>query len=65
MVLGHVVAEAGGIRSGGNLQSFLVLLGLSDIISSLDVIENTEVSALLPLVPTATMAQGGKWVSGV
>jgi hypothetical protein len=44
MVLGNVVAvEAGGIRSGGKLQSFLVLLGLSDIISSLDVIENTEV----------------------
>src|SRR5215471_7002916 len=43
VVLGNMVAvEAGSIRSGGKLQPFLVLLSLSDIISSLDVIENTE-----------------------
>jgi len=37
-----VAVEAGSIHSGSKLQPFLVLLGLSDIISSLDVIENTE-----------------------
>jgi len=43
VVLGHMVAvEAGGIRSGGKLQPFLVLLGRPNIVSSLDVIENTE-----------------------
>jgi hypothetical protein len=43
VVLGYMVAvEASGIRSGGKLQPILVLLGLSDIVSSLDVIENTE-----------------------
>src|SRR6266545_3576008 len=43
VVLGNMVAvEAGGIRGGGKLQPFLVLLSLSDIVSSLDMIENTE-----------------------
>src|SRR5262249_2738050 len=43
VVLGHMVAiEASDIRGGGKLQPFLVLLGLPDIVSSLDVIENTE-----------------------
>jgi hypothetical protein len=43
MVLGNMVTvEAGDIRGGGKLQPFLVLLGLSDIVSSLDVIENTK-----------------------
>jgi hypothetical protein len=43
VVLGHMVAvEAGGICGGSKLQPFLVLLGLSDIISSLNVIENTK-----------------------
>ena len=43
VVLGHVIAvEASGIRGGGKLQPFLVLLGLSDIVSSFNVIENTE-----------------------
>ena len=43
MVLGNMVAvEASGIRSCCKLQPFLVLLGLSDIVSSFNVIENTE-----------------------
>jgi hypothetical protein len=43
VVLGHMVAvKAGSIRGGSKLQPFLVLLGLSDIVSALDVIENTE-----------------------
>jgi len=43
VVLGNVVAvKAGSIRSGGKLQPFLVLSGRPNIVSSLDVIENTE-----------------------
>jgi hypothetical protein len=43
VVLGNVIAvETSGIRSGGKLQSFLILLGRSNIVSALDVIENTK-----------------------
>src|SRR5262245_37349097 len=60
VVLGHMVAvETGGIRDGGKLQPFLVLLGLSDIVSSLDVIENTEAhEPFSRLDMTAAMAGG-------
>ena len=70
VVLGNVVAvEASGIRGGGKLQAFLVLLGLSDIVSSLDMIENTEahqpfsLSCLSPLDSPGGGANGlvGVW----
>ena len=56
MVLGHMVAvEAGGIRSGGKLQPFLILLGLSDIVSALDMIEDTEASPCSLVQPGGNM----------
>jgi len=43
VMLSHMVAvETSGIRSGGKLQPFLVLLGLSNVVSALNVIENTK-----------------------
>src|SRR5207244_13194676 len=68
-MLGIMVAvEAGGIRGGGKLQPLLVLLGLSDIVSALDVVENTKAHqpcSLSCLSPPDRQEGGANGLGGV